>query len=82
MAFNPFDHPSKIELGYDEEFGYFLYIENAACNLHLRTGYAVSTALVMQANGITHFDYHSSLLNNSDATETFIREAKAVGFVI
>lgn len=83
MLCNPLDTARKLELGINDA-GYFLVIEDRDPNLsktHLQFGAVPTTvALFMGANDVTHFDYHDTLFNDSDATESFIRCATAVGF--
>ena len=76
---------SKLDLGVNAS-GYFLAVTDRDPEIdrvHLQFGPIPTTvALFMKANDVTHFDYHSTLFDNSEATENFIQCALAVGFEV
>ena len=79
---NAFEKLHSIEVGYNEDTGYFLNFiprDPARMTTHLTTCTAITTAMLLLANEVVHFDYHQGLANNPDATSTFIREAATVG---
>lgn len=81
MYHNPFDASAKLEIGYDRENGYFVASTHMACNVTIQFGHLASTlALTLKANGVRHFDYHPSLLDDADQCSRFIQAAEAVGW--
>lgn len=65
-------------VGYEEETGYYIMEGDRA----VIAGLAETAARILQANGIRHFDYRSSLTNNTERFEEFINTAAAIGFEV
>ena len=78
---NPFTRAKFISLGYNEEVGFSINIETRnGTTVHLICGTAEVAAKLMLANGVTHFDFLDSVVNNSDVFGAFSRGAKHSGF--
>lgn len=80
MNTTPFDSPQNIEVGQNDK-GYFINLVHGDDRIHLPMGLSpVTTALVLKANNVRHFDYHISLLTNTTAYDNFLVGADTVGF--
>lgn len=77
---NPFCNPSFIRVGFNALTEMF-YIEAEwiGGGMTLTTGTAETTAGMLIANGVTHFDYKDDLFNYDGAFTPFVRAYDQLG---
>lgn len=80
---DPFHKPTFIRLGFNPlTEDYVLHLTKGTTTTRLTLGTATTTAAVMKANRVTHFDYDADLASNGDAMMAFIDASMGQSFQI